>query len=248
MKIYSYSNGSKGANLLAEALKVKLIARQNSRFKGGKDKVVINWGASVLPEAVEASDVYNVNSWIASSKLTTFEHIKDKEYCPSFCTSKEDAIKMFDKKGAVVVCRTILNGHSGNGIIIADKPEALVDAPLYVLYIPKKEEYRVHVAFGKAIHLQRKARSKDVPDEKVNWKVRNHANGFIFQQEGVECSPQVINAAIDAVEACKLDFGAVDVVWNDKNQKAYVLEINTAPGIEGTTVEKYKEAFKVLMG
>ena len=40
-----------------------------------------------------------------------------------------------------------------------------------------------------------------------------------------------------------LDFGAVDVIWNEHESKAYVLEINTAPGLEGSTVEDYKEFF-----
>ncbi len=244
MKIYSYSNGSKGVKLLAAALDVSLIAHENSKLKGKEEIDVVNWGASALPEEVEKCNVYNRNSWIASNKLYTFERIKEKEYCPPFWTSKEDAVKALDK--AHIVCRTILNGHSGAGIVIAEKADQIVDAPLYVKYIPKKDEFRVHVVFGKAIHIQRKARNKDVPDDKVNWQVRNHDNGFIFQQEGVVAPDCVVASAIDAVDSCELDFGAVDVVYNEKSNRAYVLEINTAPGIEGATVGKYKEAFEVL--
>ena len=43
-----------------------------------------------------------------------------------------------------------------------------------------------------------------------------------------------------------LTFGAIDVIWNEHQQKAFVLEINTAPGIEGTTVEKYAAKFRNL--
>jgi D-alanine-D-alanine ligase-like ATP-grasp enzyme len=41
-----------------------------------------------------------------------------------------------------------------------------------------------------------------------------------------------------------LDFGAVDVIWNEKQQRAYVLEVNTAPGLEGQTVDDYARGIK----
>lgn len=47
-----------------------------------------------------------------------------------------------------------------------------------------------------------------------------------------------------AVKACGLDFGAVDIIWNNHYQKAYVLEINTAPGLEGSSVDNYRKAFE----
>lgn len=150
--------------------------------------------------------------------------------------------------GKTVVCRTILNGHSGAGIVLASTEEELVDAPLYTEYIPKKEEYRVHVFNGEVIHVSRKARRKDVPDENVNWKIRNHNNGFIFQHENFELPDECNVQALLAVKDLGLDFGAVDIIWNDKQQKAYVLEVNTAPGIEGKTLDAYVNAFKKVMG
>ena len=93
------------------------------------------------------------------------------------------------------------------------------------------------------IHKQRKARRLDVPDEEVNWKVRNHDNGFIFQIEDFDLPEDCEKQAIAAVEALDLDFGAVDVVYNGKEQKAYVLEVNSAPGLSGTTLDKYVEVF-----
>jgi D-alanine-D-alanine ligase-like ATP-grasp enzyme len=40
-----------------------------------------------------------------------------------------------------------------------------------------------------------------------------------------------------------LDFGAVDVIWNAQKEKPYVLEINTAPGLEGQTIADYAAFF-----
>jgi glutathione synthase/RimK-type ligase-like ATP-grasp enzyme len=49
-------------------------------------------------------------------------------------------------------------------------------------------------------------------------------------------------AAINACKALGLDFGAVDLIQDIKGNY-YVLEINTAPGLEGATVANYAAAF-----
>jgi hypothetical protein len=49
--------------------------------------------------------------------------------------------------------------------------------------------------------------------------------------------------AIDAVEAIGLNFGAVDCC-TDINGNHVVFEVNSGPGLEATTFEKYIEAFK----
>jgi D-alanine-D-alanine ligase-like ATP-grasp enzyme len=48
--------------------------------------------------------------------------------------------------------------------------------------------------------------------------------------------------SVEAVAALGLDFGAVDII-EDKEGNFYVLEINTAPGLEGHTVTSYAKAF-----
>lgn len=245
MNIFPYIGGSKSVKLLAAALDAVIIRRKNSKFKGRANKTVINWGAGTLPPEVEKCNVVNANSRVASNKLHTFAALKGKPYCLPFVTKKEDAAKWFAEfPKATVVCRTLVSSHSGKGIVLADNVQQLVDAKLYTLYIPKKDEYRIHVAFGEVIHKQRKARNRAVPDEKVDWKVRSHLKGFIFVQEGVVPPDCVLEAAVDAVKTCNLDFAGVDVIYNEKQGKAYVVEVNSAPGIEGTTVEKYRDVFK----
>jgi glutathione synthase/RimK-type ligase-like ATP-grasp enzyme len=164
---------------------------------------------------------------------------------PRFATGKETVTW----SGTTVV-RHKLTGHSGEGIEIVEKKEDLPNAPLYVEYIKKQDEYRIHVGrkgdVYSCISEQRKARSLDVPLERVNWKVRNHNNGFVFVRE--DCNPpdSVRIAAVEAIKATGLDFGAVDVIYNAKEDRAYVLEINTAPGLEGQTIEDYRSFFNQL--
>lgn len=149
--------------------------------------------------------------------------------------------------GHTVVERHVLNGNSGDGIRLVEPndEEGLSRCPLYVKYVPKKQEYRIHVCGGQAVDIQRKARRKDVADEDINWKIRNHDNGFIFaRNEDGEVPADVIVQAVSAVGTLGLAFGAVDVIFNEKSQQAYVLEVNTAPGLAGATLEGYVSRFK----
>jgi glutathione synthase/RimK-type ligase-like ATP-grasp enzyme len=248
MHIYPYKLDSESAKLLAEALGVKRIKKEGSKFKGSPEKVVINWGNSKVSVEVGKCKVINPPEAVslAADKLKFFNAMVGKVSIPPFTTSKADALAAV-QAGEVIIARTILNGNSGAGIVVVEKEEDLVDAPLYTKYVPKKQEYRVHVFSGEVVDVQRKARDKGVADELVNWKIRNHQNGFIFArgEDAVGVVPQdVLDQAIAAVKVCGLDFGAVDVIFNDKQRKAYVLEVNTAPGVTGTTLEGYVQRFK----
>ena len=248
IKIYPYKVGSKSAKALAEALGAKVLKHEGPRLK--PIDVLINWGASAINRALNAVIVLNKPEAIAkaSNKLETFKALTEAGVSvPVWTTSKEVALAGI-AEGVAVVCRTKLNGHSGEGIVIAEKAEEVVDAPLYTLYVKKKEEYRIHVFRQphkdmedpkyEAFFVQRKARKKEVPDEEVNWKVRNLAGGFIFANKDVEVADVARTEACNAVAALALDFGAVDIILGSDG-KYYVLEVNTACGLEGTTLEKY---------
>jgi hypothetical protein len=48
--------------------------------------------------------------------------------------------------------------------------------------------------------------------------------------------------AIASVASISLDFGAVDCAMGNDNNP-YIIEINSGPGLQGTSFEKYTEAF-----
>lgn len=247
MYIMPYKNTSNSARLLAKELNIKRIKVEGSRFKGDKQKVVINWGCSEVSDEVKKCHVINMPSsvGIASNKLSFFNCVFENDLSiPEWTTFKQYASNWLDD--GMVVCRTILNGHSGAGIVLARTVKELVDAPLYVKYIPKKDEYRIHVGdCGETvIDVQKKARRNDVPKEQANFQIRNHANGFIYMREDVNPPEKVLTYAKECVRILGLNFGAVDVIWNDKRQEAYVLEVNTAPGLVGTTLKNYVNYFK----
>jgi glutathione synthase/RimK-type ligase-like ATP-grasp enzyme len=179
-----------------------------------------------------------------SNKLTFFQRMQElaPDVIPPFWTNKED----IPDEDFPIVCRTVLAGHSGEGIVIANTRDELVDCSLYVKYIKKQDEYRIHVGVlndggTSIISQQRKARRADVDDP--NWQIRNHANGFVFVRQNVQPPTLALDVAQRAMLASGLDFGAVDVIWNERQQRAYVLEINSAPGLEGTTIDDYVRYF-----
>jgi glutathione synthase/RimK-type ligase-like ATP-grasp enzyme len=246
MKLYTYNQGSKSAKGLADALGIKRIKHGGRKMKVD---VLLNWGASNVTRQIVCDKVLNHPDAIrkASNKLETFKALSQGVCMPEWTESLRDAVRWL-AEGSTVVCRHKLTGHSGEGIEIVEgklpDEAAMPDCPLYVKYIPKQEEYRLHVFEGKVFFVQRKARKKEVEDNAVNWKIRNHQNGFIYAHQNVEVPKQAHQEAINAVAGLGLCFGAVDIIWNKKQDKYYTLEVNTACGLEGTTLEKYVEQFK----
>lgn len=244
---------SEGASNLAAELDIRKIKHENSRFKGGPNKKVINWGSTNLPDEVQKCNILNQAEAvrICSDKLRFFNHISGHDISiPDWTTDPQVAMKWV-AEGNTVCARQILNGHSAAGLVIMDKntPDKFVKAPLYTKYVPKQDEYRVHVVNGEVIDVQRKALRPNWAEEhegKVNWQVRNLDNGFIYVRGDVKPPKTVLDEALKTIARVGLVFGAVDVIYNDKRKQAYVLEVNTAPGITGQTVINYAAAFKKL--
>lgn len=243
MKLYPYKPGSASAKALAEALGIQRIRHQGPRLKV---QGLINWGSSGFRRNLDIrGQLLNMPEFVktASNKLETFKELDGHVPIPEWTTEPQKALEWL-AGGSPVVARTVLNGHSGQGLVIVENMGNWTEAPLYTKYIPKKQEFRLHVFRDRVFFMQRKARNRDVPDEQVNWKVRNHGNGFIFAHQDVYVREDAQRHAIMAVGQLGLDFGAVDVIWNQKEDKYYIIEVNTACGLEGTTLDKYVEVFK----
>lgn len=243
-----YKNGSKSVRELKIAGNGVEIKREGSKFVGRRGKKVVNWGCTHLPDEVARCTVLNSPEAVAlaANKLHFFNAVKDRVSHVPF-TDDVNVAEEWVRNGKTVVARTVLNGHSGQGIVLCDALP-LPAAPLYTLYVPKKQEYRVHVIDGKVVDVQRKARRREVPDENVNWKIRNLDGGFIYARDFNEDDlPEDIKRnALATIKKLGLDFGAVDMIHNEKEGKSYVLEVNTAPGLQGQTLEAYVNAFKEL--
>lgn len=249
--MFSYNNNSGGAKELSAATGINRLRHRGSTFVPKATKKILNWGAASMPEELLVCNILNHPNRVAVAvnKLSAFQAMQEGNVSiPEFTTDRAAAVRWLEQ-GKFVFARQQLRAHSGNGIAIMDPehPDTWeVRAPLYVLYVPKKHEYRIHVAGGRVIDTQRKGlRAEFRGAEDVNHKVRNLANGFVYvRNDGHEVPAPVLEQAIGAVAALNLDFGAVDVVYNQQQRRAYVLEVNTAPGLAGATVASYAEYFR----
>jgi hypothetical protein len=252
-RILPYKQGSRSARVLADALGGKVLKLEGSKYNYRAGDLIINWGSSKPFYYQDEALNFTGTVELVSNKLDFFQHIAGsglQELTPPFWEKQEEIPDDVFKGDGQVVCRTVLSGHSGAGIVLSDARAGLVDARLYVKYIKKQDEYRIHLGKNPdgetvVISTQRKARRADV--DNPNWQVRNHQNGFVYVRNNVNPPENVLRVARTAFEATGLDFGAVDVIWNEHQQKAYVLEINTAPGLEGQTIEDYAQFFKEFL-
>ncbi len=256
--VQKYKNSKEiSGGSLAKMLGLKIYSPKSA--PRNKNQIIINWGLSSIPWLTNTDNTINKPDAIrtSSNKLLCFNsfntfnlHNPDNplSYVP-FTTDRLTASQWLNDGN--VVCRTLLSASSGRGIVIATNQEELVDAPLYTKYIKKKYELRVHIVQGRPIYIQQKKRlsteqleARGLVDR--NKYIRNLENGYIFSSE-LSISEAAKNEAIlqsnRAIIALGLDFGAVDVIVT-KDDEVFILEVNTAPGLEGTTLTRYYEAFK----
>lgn len=244
MEIYPYKMESASARALAQALGVKRIRHEGKPIQVNGD--ILNWGSSGFVRDVAYNGIINIpdSVAVAANKLQAFKTLSGHVTLPEFIEQRVEASRWLAEGCKMVVCRTILNGHSGQGIVLATKEEELVDAPLYVKYTPKKHEYRVHTHAERGVFFVQQKKKKEGVD--ANFQIRNHANGFIYANDGVDVPERVKEMCQKAIITLGLDFGAVDVIYNEKYDTYTVLEVNTAPGLAGTTLEKYVQLFTEL--
>jgi len=208
---------------------------------GKQFRTVVNWGNPTTFNCAHEVRVINNPLHVrhASNKLVALQIMQNAAVrVPEFVTA-------VPAKG-MWLARTVLTGSCGDGIVVVrEKDENKVVAPLYTKYIKKSDELRIHVAFGKAIFVQFKKRQSGAEQTADQKLIRNHDNGWVFCPRPLADAPNdSVAQALLAVAALQLDFGAVDIVINKDDGLPYVLEINTAPGIESPTLaEAYKTAF-----
>jgi predicted ATP-grasp superfamily ATP-dependent carboligase len=243
MKVMSYKRYSKSSQTLRYAFGTRLRPVKPELTPSGTE-VVLNWGCSI-PKPNARCKILNKPEAvaIAVNKLRSFKKLQEAGVkIPDFTTDFNVAKGWIENDEKKVLARTKLEAHSGQGIVLAKEVSELPQhAPLYVKFMPKEHEYRVHVFEGKIIDFVEKKKREGVPEAQFNKYIRSYDNGWVFCRDGVVLSDAVKAEAIKAVAALGLDFGAVDMAVNKKNVIA-VFEVNTAPALEGTTVEKYKAA------
>jgi glutathione synthase/RimK-type ligase-like ATP-grasp enzyme len=170
------------------------------------------------------------------NKIEQYQFFKDQGIPALPFTLSIAEAKEWVQGGSAVVCRKLTNSCEGKGIVVAETPEAVCSAPVYTKYLPKKKEFRVHVFKGHVVTVLEKRRKKGVD---ADTKIRNTANGYVFCREDVVVPEGLHDLAIKAAKVSSSDFQGVDIGFNVKKNQLFVIEVNSGPGMEGTTVQEY---------
>lgn len=249
-------------------MQVQVFTLQRAPNRRGS--LIVNWGNSQFDYPSEGYVVVNDPFQVhcMSNKVKFFENTQHSEDTLEWTRSRDTALQWTKNKArdkdvwaSVVFARTKIEASGGKGIVVfdgdKDPEEKLPLAQLYTKYVPKTHEYRLHMArslrgTGFTIMLAQRKVFVKTPHRPapLDWKVRSHDNGFVFQSQPT--LDRLPKAVIDA--ACRvmgdhfprLHFCALDVMYHDKRDKAWVIEGNTAPGLENGTVDVYAEYFRAL--
>lgn len=237
-----YNMGSAGAKALAQSINAKRT-KATKRLK--RDVVLVNWGRSDLTVRGYPYKILNASDKIirATNKLHCLQRLSESGVSSVDFTTNREQVKRWLQEGHTVYGRQLLNASQGKGIIIL-KPEDTREipyCPLYTKGVLKSHEYRVHIFGNKVLDVTKKRRRNNI--DRSDY-IKNLSNGWVYCREGIEIPENLLDCAKKAISGLGLDFGAVDLLY--RKGVPYVLEINTAPGLQGTTLNKYKEEFSKL--
>ncbi len=240
LKIFPYKAGSMSAKRLARSLGV---LRVRPTYNARRKDVIVNWGSSTPPHFRWMEQDLNKPHAIAlaCNKLETFLQFRHTSFTdvPQWTTSQKEA-QHWVNLGYTVYCRTSLTEHSGSGIVVCRDGDTIVPAPLYTEYTKHKDEYRVHVFKGEVLDVQKKKKRNGFVGSSTG--IRNYSSGWVYARNDIANPDMLCSIAIQAVNLLGLDFGAVDIGHRLIDNKFFVFEVNTAPGLEGTTLDKYSKA------
>lgn len=244
--MYTGNRYSNSAKLVAKLMGIRRIKVKNSKYRARLGDIIINWGSALKTIRVENKYIrwYNEPPLKGINKLTCFNILRKANVSiPEYTTDRNMVTK-----GDTWLARHLLTGSGGRGITIINPGDPVPNAPLYVKYIPKKYEVRIHVANGKCFDIQQKRQRRGV---QADHKIRSHDNGFVFVRHDLSIPGPALDKckaeAEKAVVALGMDFGAVDCIFNERRGTAYVLEINSSPGVENSTAQNYANKLREMI-
>jgi hypothetical protein len=222
------TKGSKSLKTLAEALTQRLGYKVWRSTKQKQMREHLKYGHSV-------------------DKLYQYNWFKEKNIPALEFTDDYSVLRKWLGEGHTIFGRMLLNSSCGKGIVVIppdtsnDDLDSLTPCPVYTKYKKKKREFRVHVYKDKVVAVTEKRRRTGFEGQ-PNAMIRNLENGYVFCQT-VENEPEGLRQlALQAAEVSPSDFRGVDVGFNEHFGELFVIEVNSAPGIQGSNVKAYMEA------
>lgn len=216
LKIVPYKMNSDSAIMLQKVLSDK-VGYYVYRGKEVPDRKCIFWGRK--PDKIK-----NFELMQAAGVQTV-----------PFTTSKDEASAWL-AAGSVVIARTP-GGQKGINIQVVKPGEELPDKPLYTRFVKNFTEFRVNVAYDKAIHVSQKRRVEGKP---INEFIRSAEGGWEYRKP-LFIPTGIGDLAVESSRAVGLPLSGVDIIYNKFYNKLYVLEVNSAPWLNETIAGKYAD-------
>lgn len=236
---------SEGRRDLARGLRIRQIRRTNSRYVPRMGDILVNWG--------QCSEYYDESvTWLNSPDAV--DGATRKDYCfgvweahdvPTVkYTNCQSTARRWVVQLGVVMHRSLNSSSQGRGITLCHNMSEVTEKSggffCQLFGTEDNKEYRIHVVDGEVIDTtqkrqRRRSNGYTGPTDRI---IRSASNGWVFCRENLDCPEAANIAAIKAVKVMGLDFGAVDIAVSPTGQVC-VYEVNTAPGLEGTTLSKY---------
>jgi RimK-like ATP-grasp domain len=222
LRLVSKKLGSNSLKALAEGLSTKL-------------------GYKVWRSKTPRLNRNNITYGDCQDKITQYKWFEANQVSALHFTTSQEEAKSWLVNGETVVARCLTRASEGRGIVILEPESPWVVAPVYTRYRKKKREFRVHCYKDQVVQVLEKRKRKEFEGE-VNTKVRNTANGYVFCSQDVVEPEGIRELALKASKVTNSDFKGVDIGFNEKLNELFVIEVNSAPGIQGSNVDKYIEA------
>jgi hypothetical protein len=248
--LFPYKETSGGSKMMASALKVNRVLREDRFDPVGLAVTAINWGRGDWPHwKQEVVKFLNSPDAVikAINKVTSFRFFDKSKVPHAPWTTTVKTAQEWLEKGNTVFVRKETEGKDAAGIELVQPGQVLPNAPLYTMYVPVVREYRVHVMNGECFYSNVKTEGARNAKNGRSKIIRSGSYGWYFSHMDNLPEESVCKAAVMAVEALGLDFGGVDVGITDAGDPV-VYEVNTAPEMGPNTTAAYLRAFKKHYG
>lgn len=217
---------------------------QNLLGRHGQPRAVVCYGMQARSNAFPTlNNAPRLNKLHQGKKLDEHQVPVVKHLTNTEALRSNDTPPMFGRR---------LQHYGGKDIMLALSNQEVQDrikagAEFFTVYEPSLEEMRVWVYRRRHLASYKKVLQYPERYKKIGRNYRNGWSQMLMRQDEVDQHRGAIKVAGDAVHSLGLDFGAVDLLVTGNTRRPYiVLEVNSAPGVEGPRQGMTALATKIL--
>jgi len=145
-----------------------------------------------------------------------------------------------------IVVRTVLNGNSGDGIVICKNMNEFLPYRKYQWSYFYNFDYElgVHILGGRIEKLFKKVWNRDTPEP--DYPIRNMDKGYGFRRVNPISFKKLHPYVQSIYDEFGIEFCRADIGWDISNRCYRVIEVNTAPSLSNNedTLGTYFEFLK----